>query len=172
MHCDHLAAKGIFCRTSLADPALLSPAPSDEPSPCLSLLRDSLNTSNPCPVSPHNDPPTTEAHFVFDSHVNSHPLSSPQSRDLASPADNGQSASPQGTTQVHSPPAASSAEEMALNTPTPIVIGVGNAGSVPGDISQSIAPKRRRVEYVSSPISSDHTVTLKQYLTNPPVFFL
>ncbi|KAI3342433.1 hypothetical protein F4824DRAFT_202935 [Ustulina deusta] len=132
--------------TSLADPALLSPAPSDEPSPCLSLLRDSLNTSNPCPVSPHNDPPTTEAHFVFDSHVNFHPLSSPQSRDLASPADNGQSASPQGTTQVHSPPAASSAEEMALNTPTPIVIGVGNAGSVPGDISQSIAPKRRRVE--------------------------
>ncbi|KAI0540489.1 hypothetical protein GGR58DRAFT_131798 [Xylaria digitata] len=133
--------------TSSADPILLSPTPSDESSPCLSLPHDSLDTLNPCPVSSHDGPLTTKAHFVPDSHVNSHALTSPPSRDLASPVNNGQIASPQGTIQVQPRPTAFSTEAMALNTPpTPTVAGASNAGFVPGDTSQSIASKRRRVE--------------------------
>ncbi|KAI1130087.1 hypothetical protein F5Y10DRAFT_236622 [Nemania abortiva] len=133
--------------TSSADPVLPSPAPSDEPSPCLSLLRDSPKNRNPCPVSSHTDPPTTEAHFVLDNHVNYNPLSSPPSRDPASPDNNGQSASPQGVIQTHPLLAVSSAGEMALNTPpTPTVTGSSNASAVPPEAPRSIAPKRRGVE--------------------------
>ncbi|RWA09584.1 hypothetical protein EKO27_g5526 [Xylaria grammica] len=132
--------------TSSTDPVLLSSAPSEEPSPCLS-LHNSLNTLNPYPVGSHNDPPTTDAQFVLDSHVNSQSLSSPPSRDLAPPVNNGQVASPRGTVQVHPPLTASSSREMALNTPpTPTVAGSGNAGPTPQDTSRPITSKRRRVE--------------------------
>ncbi|KAI0974169.1 hypothetical protein F4678DRAFT_486665 [Xylaria arbuscula] len=131
---------------SLADHALLSPAPSDEPSPSLSLLPDSLDTRNPCSNSSRNGPPITEAHFELDNHANPDRFASPQSRDLASPAHNGENTAPQGTTQAQATLAASSTEDMALHTPSPNVTGVGHIGSVQEDASGSIASKRRRVD--------------------------
>ncbi|KAI0186779.1 hypothetical protein EV127DRAFT_166242 [Xylaria flabelliformis] len=137
--------------STLADPVLPSPAPSDEPSPSLSLPHDSPNDRNLCSVSSHQDPPTTQAQFVLDNHVNSGPPSLPQSREPVSPVDNGPNNSPQGTTQAQLPAIASSTVEMALNTtPTPSTAGPSNAATDTRDASRSIAPKRRRTEYVSS----------------------
>ncbi|GAP84494.2 putative MIZ SP-RING zinc finger [Rosellinia necatrix] len=137
--------------TSLADSVLPSPASSDEPSPCLSFPRESHrhspNAGNLYPVRARHDPPTTEAHFVLDSHVNSRPLSSPQSRDTMSPVHNDRGPSPQHTNQVQPHPAISSAVDTAITTPpTSAVAGNFNTGTVSQDILRSIAPKRRRVE--------------------------
>ncbi|KAI1737081.1 hypothetical protein F4680DRAFT_468709 [Xylaria scruposa] len=130
----------------LADPVLPSPAPSDEPSPSLSLPHDSPNDRNLCSVGSHQDPPTTQAHFVLDNHVNSGPPSLPQSREPISPVDNGQNTSPRGTTLAQLPTMASSTVEMALNTiPTSTIVGSSNATAT-RNTSQSIAPKRRRTE--------------------------
>ena len=155
----------------MADPALPSPAASDEHSPHPPLLRDRLNPGNPCPVSLHSSPPTTEAHFVLDNHVNSHPLPSPQSRALPSPVRNGQSASPQGTTQVwQPPPVAPSTGEMADHRPTPAVAGVVNDGPALGDAPLTSAPKRRRFEYVSTSLFPIilATLSLHDELTGSP----
>ncbi|KAI1750801.1 hypothetical protein F4782DRAFT_234172 [Xylaria castorea] len=133
--------------STLADPIRPPPTPSDEPSPFLSLPRDSPNDRNLCSVSSHQDPPTTQAHFVLDNHVNSSLLSSPQSREPVSPVDNSRNTSPQGTTQTQLPATASSSVEMALNTtPTSTTIGSINAATAARDAPRSIAPKRRRTE--------------------------
>ncbi|KAI8954213.1 hypothetical protein F4801DRAFT_17630 [Xylaria longipes] len=142
-----VAAPGPPHLSTFADPSLSSPDPSDEPSPSLSLPRDSPNASNLCSISSRQDTPTTQAHFVLDNHVNFDPLSSLQSREPASPVDNGQNASPQGTIQAQPPAATSSTEDMALNTtPTPTTVGSSNAATATRDTSRSIAPKRRRTE--------------------------
>ncbi|KAI0526683.1 hypothetical protein F5B22DRAFT_587063 [Xylaria bambusicola] len=128
--------------TSPPDPALPSPAASDEPSPRLSLLRGGPNTGNACPASPHSNPPTTEAHFVLNDDV-TRPLSSPQSRVPTSLPQNGRSASP---LQMQPLPVAPLPEEMADHTQTPTVAAAGNVGSVPADTSLLRASKRRRYE--------------------------
>lgn len=111
------------------------------------LSHDSPGTRNPCPVGSSNDTPTTQAHFVVADHVSSHPLSSPQSRDPASTADDGQSTARQGIVPVHPTPAVSSTVPMALNTPpTPTVPVASDPSVVPSDASRSIAPKRRRLD--------------------------
>ncbi|KAK5629147.1 hypothetical protein RRF57_004862 [Xylaria bambusicola] len=137
------AAGPLRLSTSLADPALPSPATSNEPSPPLSLFRGGLNSGNSCPISPRNNPPTAEAHFVLDNDVNTRPRSSPQSRVLTSPAQNGRSVSPP---QVQPLPVAPSNEEMSDHTQTPNVIAAGSVGSVSADTFLPQAPKRRRYE--------------------------
>ncbi|KAI0453447.1 hypothetical protein F5B21DRAFT_283151 [Xylaria acuta] len=141
-----VAAPGPPRLSTLADPILPSPAPSDETSPSSSLPRDSPDARNLCSVSSHQDPPTTQAHFALDNHVNSDPLSSLRSREPAPPVDSGQNTSPLGTTQAPPPVAVSSAVEMAFSTTTPTPSGSGNAATAAWDVSRSIAPKRRRIE--------------------------
>ncbi|KAI8624857.1 hypothetical protein F5Y19DRAFT_284732 [Xylariaceae sp. FL1651] len=114
-----------------ADAIFPSPAPSDEPSPCLSIPHDSPNTRDLSPGDLSNDPLTTEAHFALDSHVSGHRSRPSQSRVPATPV-NGLGASPSA--------------EMALNTPpTPTVAGFSNTSAVPRELPQSIPAKRRRV---------------------------
>ncbi|KAI1171507.1 hypothetical protein F4777DRAFT_51890 [Nemania sp. FL0916] len=162
----HAHARAVFAprrlSASLADPVLPSPAPSDEPSPCVSLPRDSPNIGNPGSVRSHSDSTITEARFVLDDHVNP-PLISPQSRDPASPANCAQGASPREILQVQSPPVMASTGEMAYYPPPPPT-------STDPDISDSSrrdasgsAPKRRRIENKS--LALLNSVNVKPRLT-------